>query len=137
MANTYPVRIVTPDRVVFEGRARSLIAPGREGSFGVLFEHAPMVAELKIGEMTLTEESGGTKFFALSGGFLEVSNLGEVTVLADSAEAADDIDLARAQAAQQRASERLARMDSDLDNARAQAALRRALNRVRVAGKGN
>jgi len=144
MPPPFPLRVVTPDHVAFEGRTQSLVAPGREGYFGVLFGHAPMVAELATGELKLIGEKSETQFFALSGGFLEVAPLGEVAVLADSAEAAAQIDVARARAAQARAegrladyraADRLARKRTEVDFARAEAALRRALNRLRVAGK--
>ncbi len=129
----YSLRIVSPDHVVFEGRAQSLVAPGSEGSFGVLAEHAPMVAQLGTGELKVITEPGEGKYFAVSGGFLEISTLGDVVIIVDTAEAADEIDVERAQAARQRAQQRLAERDQRLDTARAEVALRRALNRLRVA----
>jgi F-type H+-transporting ATPase subunit epsilon len=136
MPRLFPLRIVSPDHVVFEGRVQSVVAPGSEGSFGVLFEHAPLLAELGTGGLKLVAEQGEERFLAISGGFLEVSPFGEVSVLADAAEAAEQIDVSRAQAARQRAAERLA-AKHDVDEVRAGAALRRALNRLHVAERAH
>lgn len=111
------------------------MAPGAEGYFGVLSRHAPMVAELRVGELDLVDEHGQRRVFAVAGGILEVQRDG-VIVLADAVEAAQDIDVARATAARSRAEERLRSRASDVDPARAQAALQRALNRLRVSEKG-
>ena len=127
----YPLRIVTPERVLFSGPVSSLQAPGSEGSFGVLARHAPMVAALKTGPLSFEEEAG-RRSMAVSGGFVEVSGEG-VTVLAETAEYDSEIDVTRAETARDRARERLsAQVDVDLDRARA--ALLRALTRLRVAG---
>ncbi len=129
----YPLRVVTPERVLFSGPVSSLRAPGSEGSFGVLARHAPMVAALKTGPLSF-EEEGGRRSLAVSGGFVEVSGEG-VTVLAETAEYDAEIDVARAETARDRARQRLsAQADIDLDRARA--ALLRALTRLRVAGAG-
>jgi F-type H+-transporting ATPase subunit epsilon len=126
--------ILAPDHEVYRQRISSLIAPGVDGYFGVLARHAPMVAALATGELSLADDQGRRQFFALGGGFLEVA-WDEVTVLADTAEPAVEIDVARAHEAENRARRRLASRDSDLDVARAEGALRRALNRLRVAEK--
>lgn len=132
----YDLTVVSPDRIVYQGKAQSLVAPGAEGSFGVLPHHAPMVAELGIGELDVVSEQGERVSFALSGGLLEVT-WGAVIVLADSAEASGEIDIERARAAETRAQERLHAHALDLDFERAQAALRRALNRLRVAERSH
>jgi F-type H+-transporting ATPase subunit epsilon len=129
----FPLRIVTPERVLFSGDVSSLKAPGSEGSFGVLARHAPMVASLMTGPMDFVE-GGDRKLLAVGGGFVEVSADG-VTVLAETAEFDSEIDVDRAQAARDRAAGRLAdRTEVDLD--RAQAALVRAVTRLRVASSG-
>ena len=126
----YPLRVVTPERVLYSGTVSSLRAPGSEGSFGVLARHAPMVAALRTGPLSFVEE-GGLRSLAVSGGFVEVSGEG-VTVLAETAEYDSEIDVARAEIARDRARERLSsRVDVDLDRARA--SLLRALARLRVA----
>jgi F-type H+-transporting ATPase subunit epsilon len=132
----YELTVLAPDRQVFHGRVQSLVAPGVEGHFGVLASHAPMVAELTVGELKVADEHGGTQHFAVTGGFLEVT-WEAVTVMADAAEAAADIDVARAHSAEERARERLVSGDSDIDHARARASLSRALNRLSVASRSN
>jgi F-type H+-transporting ATPase subunit epsilon len=130
----YQLTILAPDHTVFEGRVASLVAPGSEGYFGVLARHAPMVAGLGPGEFSIMDDGGQRRFFAVSGGYLEVGWEG-VTALVDAAESADAIDVGRARAAEERAERRLRSRERDVDTARAETALRRALNRLRVAEK--
>ncbi len=134
MPPRYELAILAPDRTVFEGRVESLVAPGWEGYFGVLARHAPMVVELTTGEFALVNEAGERKLFAVSGGYLEVAWDG-VTALVDVGEAAEEIDVERARAAEERAERRLSSRAGEVDVARAESALQRALNRLRVAGK--
>ncbi|MCX7597813.1 MAG: ATP synthase F1 subunit epsilon, partial [Armatimonadetes bacterium] len=111
-------------------------APGTEGSFGVLARHAPMVAELGVGELCVRLADGVQEcLMACSGGLLEVKADGQVVVLAQAVELAEEIDVARAEAAAERARQRLAAAGHapSLDVDRARAALARALNRLRVA----
>jgi len=126
--------MLAPDREVYRQRISSLVAPGIDGYFGVLARHAPMVAALAMGEVSLVDDQGRRQFFALGGGFLEVA-WDEVTILADAAEPAVEIDVVRAHEAEGRARQRLASHDPHVDVARAEVALRRALNRLRVAEK--
>jgi F-type H+-transporting ATPase subunit epsilon len=135
MPRVFDLKLVAPDHLVHEGRVQSLVVPGVEGYFGVLFDHAPMIVQLRPGELKLVEERGQTRYFAISGGFLEVNSLGQVSLVADAAEAAEEIDVARAQAAAARARERIGLPDGAVDHARAQAALQRALTRLEIAGK--
>jgi len=132
MPPVFAVTVMAPEQTVFTGKVRSLVAPGKEGYFGVLAHHAPMVAELGIGALTIVDEGGTRRVFAIAGGFLEAGS-NQVTILADSAEMAESIDVGRAESAQQRARERLSRRGEDIDLARAEAARQRALNRIRVA----
>ena len=104
--------------------------PGYEGYFGVLPGHTPLLATLKVGE--LWYRTGSEKhFLAIAGGFVEVLP-DRVTVLAQIAERAQDIDVARAEAARQRAEERLARSSRDVDLERARIALMKSLVRLQV-----
>ena len=129
----FTLDIVTPERTVFSGSVESLQAPGSRGSFGVLARHAPMIAALQVGTLQFLEEGGSeARLLACGGGFVEVQG-DRVTVLAEVAEFSDEIDPERAQAARERAEERLKRR-GDVDSARAEAALRRALNRLRISG---
>src|SRR5512142_675239 len=95
------LEVVTAEREVFSGEVDSVIAPGFEGELGILPRHAPLVAMLQAGELRFRRADEETNL-AIGGGFLEVAN-NRVIVLADSAERADEIDLARAQEAQDRA----------------------------------
>jgi len=132
MAATFRVRVLTPERTVFEGEIVHLEAPGSEGFLGVLAHHAPLLTALRSGALTLREESGRTQVFALSGGILEVSD-NQATILADAAERPEEIDVSRAESARERAERRLAQRTPDIDVARAEGALARAMNRIRVA----
>ncbi|HJP32037.1 MAG TPA: F0F1 ATP synthase subunit epsilon [Candidatus Latescibacteria bacterium] len=129
MPANFQLRIVTPEKILHSGEVASLQAPGSEGSFGVLANHASMVASLKTGILDFVED-GSRRHLATSGGFVEVSGEG-VTVLAETAEFDDDIDVARAEASRDRASERLG--SAEFDRIRTEAALGRALNRLKVA----
>ncbi len=132
MARTLFVEIVAPDRRVFRGEALSVRAPGVEGSFEVLYNHAPMVAAITVGPLFVTTPAGERITFATSGGFVEV--LGNtVTILAETAEPASEIDVERARTAEQRALERLQQAQTPEERAEAAAALERARNRLRVA----
>ncbi len=133
MAKTQRLDIVTPEKVVFSEEVDFVVAPGVDGELGFLPEHAPLVSALKIGELRV--QQGGKDFkFAVSGGFVEVKN-SRVVVLADAAERADEIDVERAQAAKERAEQRLSAQSGDIDVVRAELALKRALTRIKVAGK--
>jgi F-type H+-transporting ATPase subunit epsilon len=128
--------ILTPDRTVFRGPVDSVQVPGAQGSFGVLPRHAPLLAELGCGELVYRAE-GQRHAVAVAGGLAEVLE-GRVVVLADAAEASTSIDVARAQAALDRAQDRLrAPLLSGIDTGRARRALLRARNRLHVAaGRG-
>jgi F-type H+-transporting ATPase subunit epsilon len=129
----FRLEIVTPERVMFQGEASSLTAPGVMGSFQVLYNHAPLIAAIGVGELKVKDPGGADSYFATAGGFVEV-NRNRVVVLAESAEQAGDIDVKRAREARDRAQQRLRERES-VDIARAEAALARAMNRLRVAEK--
>lgn len=128
----FALEVVTPERVAYSGQVASLQVPGSEGSFGVLAGHIPLLTSLQIGRLRFVEEDGSEVQMAISGGFVEVGRE-QVAVLAETAERVEEIDVARAEAARQRAEERLARAREErVDVARAQAALARAINRIRI-----
>lgn len=132
MAREYlNIEIATPAQKRSVGEARSCSAPGVLGGFQVLPNHAAFISELTIGEVKI-EIGEKTEYYAISGGFLEVLN-NRVLLLLESAEAAEEIDVQRAEQARQRAEKRLQSRDPSIDIARAQAALARALNRLKVA----
>jgi len=131
---SFALRIVAPRGVVFEGEATSVSAPGTLGSFQVLFNHAPLLSSLEIGPLKVKDTAGADTVYATGGGFLEVSG-NRVVVLVESAELPEDIDVARARAARERAEGRLKSRDPLFDVRRAELALARALNRIRLAGR--
>ncbi len=131
----FQLEIITPARVVFRDEATSLSAPGVQGGFQVLYNHAPFLTALAPGELKVKDKEGNDMLFATSGGFVEV-NANHVVVLADAVEKASEIDVQRAEAAKARAEERLQKRDASIDIERARAALARALNRLHVSRKG-
>ncbi len=128
---TMHVEVVTGEREIYAGEADMVVAPGVEGMLGILPGHAPLLTTLKVGELRI-KLGGAEEPLFVSGGFLEVFD-NAVTVLADSAEHAEEIDQARAEAARRRAQERLEQAHSDLDRADLQGALERAVARIHVA----
>lgn len=129
---TFKLEIVTPSRVVFNDSVQSFTVPGTLGSFQVLYNHAPILSSIDIGEVKLVDKMGQAVYYAVSGGFVEVSE-NKAVILAEAAERSDEIDVARAQAARDRAQKRIKEKKPDTDLDRARAALSRALNRLRVA----
>ena len=125
------VEIVSPSGRIFSGEVTGVRAPGVEGSFEVLRNHAPMIAAISIGSLVITDKSGNPITFVTSGGFVGVSN-NTVTVLAETAELGTAIDVERAQAAEARAVEALATTTDPETKARMTKALERARNRARV-----
>jgi F-type H+-transporting ATPase subunit epsilon len=125
--------VVTAERIVFQGDVDMVVAPGVEGQLGILPDHAPLMTALTYGELVLHRSGQDDEFLAIGGGFMEVGP-DRVTILADSAERAGEIDEARAEEARQRAVETMAQEQrEDVDFARAEAALRRSLIRLKVA----
>jgi F-type H+-transporting ATPase subunit epsilon len=130
------VEIVSQDRPVFEGNVDIVVAPGDDGEMGILPHHAPLLTTLKPGVLRV-RTAGREEIFAISGGVMEVQPT-IVTVLADAAERADEIDVARAEEARQRAEASLASgvpRNSEAYLA-AEAALRRSNLRLQVARRG-
>ncbi len=126
--------IVTAERAVYSEDVEMVIAPGVEGQLGILPHHAPLMTMLEPGE--LIARKGAEEFsLAVSGGFLEVRP-DRVIVLADSAERAEEIDIARAEEAKRRAEQQLEeRYVPGVDAARVEASLRRSLIRLKVAAR--
>jgi len=129
---TIKVSVVTPDGPVYEADVEMVSAKAKSGELGILPGHIPMVAPLNIGAVRL-KKGGNTELVAVSGGFLEVRP-DRVTILAQAAEKAADIDVMRARAAKERAEKRLQSKQEDIDFKRAQLALQRAVNRLNIAG---
>ena len=133
MADTLELEIVTPDKLLVRTPAEQVQIPGKNGYLGILPGHAPLITELTIGEISY-RQSGTTHYFAVAWGFAEVLP-DKVTILADTAERAEDIDVPRAQAAKARADEALKRAAHDLDFDATLYAQRRAEVRLEVASR--
>jgi len=134
MAEQIRLEVVTPDRMVLGEDVDIVVAPGSEGEFGVLHQHIPFLTTLKEGELRY-RKAGQLHYMAVSGGFAEVLPE-KVTILAESAELAREIDVNRAKKARERAEERLAQAKrEEIDYIRAETALKRALIRLKVAEK--
>ena len=128
---TLNLEIVTAEHPVYSDEVDIVIAPGVVGQLGILPQHAPLMTMLEPGELCI-RKNGEETFIAITGGFLEVLN-NRVVILADTAERAEEIDMARAEAAKQRAQERLELHPAGTDLTRAEAALRRSITRLKVA----
>jgi F-type H+-transporting ATPase subunit epsilon len=131
---TFKLEIVTPQRVVYNDSVVSFTAPGTVGSFQVLYNHAPLLSSIGIGQIKVVDDRGQEVRYATSGGFVEVRQ-NHVVTIAETAERVDEIDVDRAKAALGRATKRLEEKRSDIDLVRARAALARAVNRLKIAGR--
>lgn len=131
-ATAFDFEVITPEGFAFRGRVTALRLPGRNGSFGVLARHAPLVGALDAGVLRARGEDGKEKAFAVGDGFVEIRR-GAVRVLVDFCNARGKIDVARAERARARAKERATARDAKVDNARAEAALKRAMARLSTA----
>ena len=131
---TLRLEIVTIERLAFSGDVDIVIAPGVQGEMGILPHHAPLITALAEGELRF-RQGDHEQGFAIGGGYLEVLN-NQVTVLADSAEQATEIDVARAEAARDRAERLLKEGPTDpVNRAMIEGALRRSKVRVKVGRK--
>jgi len=128
---TFQLDIVSAERHVSSNQVDLLVAPGVEGEMAILPSHAPLLTVLKPGEIRVVKD-GEDSFIAVSGGFMEVMPE-KVTILADTAERLDEIDIERAEAALKAAQERIASAPVDMDLHRALASLRRSQARIKVA----
>ena len=127
------LQIVTPDKLLVKEQVDEVEIPGTEGYFGVLPGHTPMLASLAVGEMWYRKGQEKT-FLSLAYGFCEVLP-DRVTILAQLAERAEDIDIARAEEARKRAEQRLAQAKGDVDYERARTALVKSIARLQVSSR--
>ncbi|MBZ5650479.1 MAG: F0F1 ATP synthase subunit epsilon [Acidobacteriia bacterium] len=133
MAHTFELEIVTPERLLVRKRVQEMQIPGKDGYLGILPGHAPLITELGIGEISY-RENGESHYLAVAWGFAEVLP-DRVSVLAETAERAEEINVERAEEARKRARQRLNSADPKVDFARAQRALTRAVTRLEVAAE--
>ena len=129
--SSFELKIITPERVFFEGMVDMLEMNTTEGEIGILPGHIPMTVIIKPGVAKIYETNGETKEAAIHAGFVEILP-DKVTVLAEIAEWPGEIDASRAEAARARAEARLQEKDPSMDMARAEIALLRALARIEV-----
>ncbi len=132
--STLRCAIVTQEKQIYSAdNVQMVLAPGIEGQLGILPHHAPLITALDEGVMQVRHADGREEVFAIHGGFMEVLP-DRVTVLADVAERADEIDLARAEEAHQRAEKLMEKTyEGQPDHELAEAAMRRSLTRLKVA----
>ncbi len=133
MADTFELEIVTPEKLVVKDVAEEAQIPGKNGYLGILPGHAPLITELAVGEITY-RLGGQTKHVSVAWGFAEVLP-NKLTILAETAERPDEIDVARAEKAKSRAEQELKSGATDLNYDDIQAALERAETRIEVAKK--
>jgi F-type H+-transporting ATPase subunit epsilon len=131
MADTFQLEIVTPEKMVVRDVAEEMQIPGKDGYLGILPGHAPLITELAVGEITYRKENF-TEHLAVAWGFAEVLP-DKVTILAETAERAEEIDTRRAQEAKQRAESALASSNTEEDFKRTAGDLKRADTRLEVA----
>lgn len=131
--DTFGLKIIASDKVFYEGRCRKLIIPAPDGQKGILANHENMVVAIVVG-MAKVQLAGEDEWkdLAVGSGFAEIVN-NRVTLLVDTAEKPEDIDVRRAQEQQERAQEQLRQKQSIQEYYHTQASLARAMNRLRVA----
>lgn len=128
------LEIITPSKKAFSAEVKSVTIPGTQGSFQVLYNHAPLISTFEVGEIKINLIEDKEVYYSTGGGTVEVNN-NKILVLADSIEAIEDIDLQRAKKAEQRARERIHKREHGVDITRAELALARAANRLKLAEK--
>ncbi len=136
MAETFQLEIVTPERLVVNEAVSEMQIPGKGGYLGILPGHAPLISALAVGEISYRNSQGQVRRMAVAWGFAEVLP-DKVTILAETAERADEIDVTRARAARERAETIIKNPPPDADVAKAEAEMQRADTRISVAEKLN
>lgn len=129
--NRLYLKVVTPDKLFFEGEIDMLVARTIEGDVGILLNHSPLVTLLDIGRLVI-KDGDERKIAACAGGYIDVRN-NNITVVSDACEWEEEIDINRAERAKERASKRLE--DKSTDTFKAELALKKAINRINVGNK--
>ena len=129
--NRLYLKVVTPDKLFFEGDIDMLVARTIEGDVGILLNHSPLVTILDIGRLVI-KDGDERKIAACAGGYIDVRN-NNITVVSDACEWEEEIDINRAERAKERASKRLE--DKSTDTFKAELALKKAINRINVGNK--
>jgi F-type H+-transporting ATPase subunit epsilon len=134
MSDTFKLEIVTPEKNVVDTAATEAQVPGKNGYLGILPGHAPLITELAVGEVTFHTDGGEEQRLAVAWGFAEVLP-DKVTILAETAERPNEIDVERARKSKERAEQRLSSGDANVDVERSLEALHKAETRLEVAEK--
>jgi len=132
MANLLKLEVVTPEKRVVDDQATEITIPGSTGYLGILPGHAPLITEIAVGEIAYKDAQGAKHLLAVAWGFAEVLQE-KVTVLAETAEKASDIDLTRAEQSRQKAEAAIKGAAPGADTSEAADALKRADSRIKVA----
>lgn len=131
MVDSFDAQLLTPEGALFEGEVYSVQVPGSQGSFQVLHDHAPIVSTLQIGRITILTSKNNEIHYAVSGGFIEMND-NKLTILAEKAEEAGEIDLAEAKKERDEAKSKL--KETKFNREEAERELAKAENRVKIAG---
>ena len=131
MAEPMTLTIITPDAVVYDGKANFFVGRAIDGEFGVLPNHAPMIIALDVAPLRIDDPEGKKQTFAVFGGFVEIEN-NKISIITPNCENPEAIDIERAERAKERAEGRLSNPTPDIDVERAEHALARALLRLKV-----
>ncbi len=131
--STIKLDIVTAEKLILSDEANSVVVPGSMGELGIFPKHAPLLSTLEVGEVRVTKAEEEYSFF-ISGGFIEILP-GQITILANTAERAENIDEARAKEARDRAEALTTQIGEEIDIAQAEASLKRATVRLKVMQK--
>ena len=132
MAKEFQLTVVAPDREVVSETVQAVVAPGAAGSFGVLASHAPTISLLNTGLLEYLDMNNRRHYVAVGGGFAEVDGK-QMTILADSAQRAQEIDIQREEQVLEQARRALRGEDSTMDPQQAMVEMERAINRIKTA----
>ncbi len=128
------LEVVTPEKTELKESVTSIIVPTEGGSIGILYNHAPIVTLVDIGQLKYRTNEKNENLLSVGKGVLELHD-NKITVLVNAAEKPEEIDVQRARKAKERAAKRLEQKQRDIDSTRAEAALKRAMMRLKTAGK--
>jgi len=134
MAKEFDVEIITPERMVFQGKVQSVTAVGKQGAFGILVDHAPFITELQTSILSITEENDKTTDFALDGGFLEVV-ANKAVVLTDRCVTRDEVNVEQTEAEKKAAEDILVKETTSEERESAKASLKRSEIWLSLAGR--
>ncbi len=134
--NTFYLKVIASDKTFFSGRCKSLVVPTLDGEVGILSHRENVVMAIDMGEMRITDLEDKVITAVVGTGFVQVMN-NRVTVLVDTAELPEEIDIRRAQEAKERAEEQMRQKQSIQEYHHSQASLARAMSRLKLTSKYN